>query len=320
MNTFAANPPMNYSAYRRSDGSGPALRRAALAAICLLLNACGSNKPTDARPAVIEVNTSIAVLGSGIPVPDLHGVIVNRHQVKLSFKTGGVISGIFVDAGDTVRRSQKLAEIEPTEIDAQIVAPSDGVILARIVDASTPIAPGQPVLLFSSLDKPQVVRSAITAELRRQVRKGDLASVTVDALPGTSLAGSVRSVGNVANATTGLFPIEVELRRNTAALVTGMEAQLSLIIDRGVQRVRVPLDAVFGRSDTRAWLFVVQDGVARRREVEVAFTDKTEIAIASGLYAGETVVTSSAASLNDGQRVVTSGVAPESGKSGATLQ
>src|SRR5262249_8401543 len=49
-----------------------------------------------------------------------NGVIANKDEMRLSFKVGGVIRQIAVQEGDRVRRGQKLAEIEQTEINAQV--------------------------------------------------------------------------------------------------------------------------------------------------------------------------------------------------------
>jgi len=47
-------------------------------------------------------------------------MLVNKDELKLSFKVGGVVSHIYAQEGQRVKRGQRLAEIEQAEINAQV--------------------------------------------------------------------------------------------------------------------------------------------------------------------------------------------------------
>jgi multidrug efflux pump subunit AcrA (membrane-fusion protein) len=47
-------------------------------------------------------------------------MVARKDEMRLSFKVGGIIKTLYVDEGQAVHRGQKLAEIELTEIDAQV--------------------------------------------------------------------------------------------------------------------------------------------------------------------------------------------------------
>lgn len=51
---------------------------------------------------------------------DSVGVLAAKDEYRLSFKVGGVIEQIMVEAGDRVQRGQPLAKLKPIEIDAQV--------------------------------------------------------------------------------------------------------------------------------------------------------------------------------------------------------
>ncbi|MDO1446224.1 efflux RND transporter periplasmic adaptor subunit [Rhodocytophaga aerolata] len=48
------------------------------------------------------------------------GLLASKQEVKLSFKTGGIIQSIAVDEGQTVKKGQVLASLNLTEINAQV--------------------------------------------------------------------------------------------------------------------------------------------------------------------------------------------------------
>ncbi len=58
--------------------------------------------------------------GPAVPPIDTNGVVVNKDEMRLSFKMGGVVRRIHVQEGDMVKRGARLAEIELTEVDAQV--------------------------------------------------------------------------------------------------------------------------------------------------------------------------------------------------------
>ena len=91
----------------------------ALVFITALLAGCGKNDAA-APPKVTPVRTATAVAGPAVPPIDTNGIVVTKHEMRLSFKVGGVVRKIYVQEGDTVRQGQRLAEIELTEVGAQV--------------------------------------------------------------------------------------------------------------------------------------------------------------------------------------------------------
>jgi RND family efflux transporter MFP subunit len=59
------------------------------------------------------------------------GILAPRDEIRLSFKTGGVVDRISVDAGDAVRKGQLLAVIKRAEVDAAVAQASEAVEKAR---------------------------------------------------------------------------------------------------------------------------------------------------------------------------------------------
>ena len=58
--------------------------------------------------------------GPAVPPIDTNGLVVTKHEMRLSFKMGGVVRRIYVQEGDVVKQGQRLAEIELTEVSAQV--------------------------------------------------------------------------------------------------------------------------------------------------------------------------------------------------------
>jgi RND family efflux transporter MFP subunit len=85
----------------------------------LVLAGCAESAE-ELPPAPTPVHAVEASSGPAAPTIRTSGMLANKDEFRLAFKVGGVIKRIAVNEGDQVRAGQKLAEIEQTEIQAQV--------------------------------------------------------------------------------------------------------------------------------------------------------------------------------------------------------
>lgn len=190
---------------------------------------------------------------------------------------------------------------------AVITAPTDGVVLRKLAQASETIAPGAPVLVLGSADAGYVLKASLADREVVQLALGDAAQVRFDALPGAAIEAKVTRLPAAADTRTGMFDIELALAATDPRLKSGLVARVALTpASAGAATlVRVPIAAILEGDRDRASVFVYDAGKqsVSRRAVEVAFIDGDEVALASGLDAGAQVVTDGAAYVEEGKKV-----------------
>ena len=91
---------------------------AAMAAFTMLAGCGKQAAPTAERPTPVRIQH--ASNGPSVPPIDTSGVVATKHEMRLSFKMGGVVRRIYVQEGDVVKQGQRLAEIELTEVSSQV--------------------------------------------------------------------------------------------------------------------------------------------------------------------------------------------------------
>ena len=138
-------------------------------------------------------------------------------------------------------------------------------------------------------------------------------SGTIEAIvPGErrSAPGTVTMIDNTVDAGTGMVSVRATMQNADEFLWPGtlVTARITL---REEDAVVVPSAAV-QVSQTGSFVFVVKEGKAMVRAVKVARTVGNEVALESGVEAGEIVVTDGFLQLNDGTRV-----APRQPRTGA---
>ena len=91
----------------------------ALVMLATALAGCGkSDTPVAEKPTPVRIQHASS--GPAVPPIDTSGVVATKHEMRLSFKMGGVVRRIYVQEGDVVKKGQRLAEIELTEVGAQV--------------------------------------------------------------------------------------------------------------------------------------------------------------------------------------------------------
>lgn len=124
----------------------------------------------------------------------------------------------------------------------------------------------------------------------------------VDAWPGQTNEGRVFLINPAVNPATCSFTVAALVDNPDLKLKAGSFARGELLFERNVPSLVVPLDAVLIFAGVTK-VFVVENGVARSRQVQAGRVLEGKQEILSGLKAGETVVTSGQSRLVEGRPV-----------------
>ena len=89
-----------------------------LASVIFLATGCRTHEKTVAPDEV--VNVRVEKIATGLITLPVHstGLLVSSDELKLSFKTGGIIADIFVKEGERVKKGKMLASLNLSEISA----------------------------------------------------------------------------------------------------------------------------------------------------------------------------------------------------------
>jgi biotin carboxyl carrier protein len=106
---------MTHSNHRQRRQSGVVRRRVSHAALS------GGLRQSGARSRQADAGARRArEHGPAVPPIDTNGIVVTKHEMRLSFKMGGVVRRIYVQEGDVVKKGSGSRKIELTEVGAQV--------------------------------------------------------------------------------------------------------------------------------------------------------------------------------------------------------
>lgn len=182
-----------------------------------------------------------------------------------------------------------------------IRAPWAGEIAERMIEVGDFVDVGQGVLELVQTDHLKV-RAEVAAEDARYIQAGESATLRLQALPGETFEAKIVRIGASLSSTSRTLPIEVELENPGGRLKPGMFGRLTLPRRELEDALLVPLAALVDYEDGKV-LYIVEDGVAHRRQVQPGAVIGDRVVIDGGLAAGDRVVVRGQDQIADGQQV-----------------
>ncbi len=174
-------------------------------------------------------------------------------------------------------------------------SPLTGTVVERNVTPGQSVSGDPSLVLFTvaDLDKLQVVADLYERDLDL-VKMGQVASVTVEAYPGTSFSAVLSAVGDVVDPNSRTIKVRAMVDNETHKLKPEMFARLNIDVGDTTQFIAVPREAVL-EVDGKEYVYVVQPGQQYvKRQVKAAMASSDQIRILDGLVPGERVVTKGA--------------------------
>jgi len=194
--------------------------------------------------------------------------------------------------GATAALDDALEQLESAKDGYPVVAPFDGVV------AKVNVEPGDEVnantVVIELVDSSAFEVSAIVDEIDvAQLRLGQEATVTLDAIPDLELSGNVSSITAFAQSQYGVvsYPITISLATpDDVQLLDGMSATATIEIELASNALLVPSQAIIGGTVDRAMVRVMVDGQAQPRMVTLGATDGVWTEVVTGLEEGDVVI------------------------------
>jgi len=181
--------------------------------------------------------------------------------------------------------------------DTKIKTPISGVVSARPVDFGTMIQNNTTVANVVDISKLKV-KLNVSEHDAFHIKVGGDVDVTTDVYPGVTFDGKVSTISSKAD-DAHTYPVEVVLANSSKyPLKAGMFGRVSLISVKDHESVTIPRQALVG-SAKKPQLYVVENGIARLRDIVVGAQVGTNLEVLSGLKEAETIVLSGQNNLKD---------------------
>lgn len=179
-----------------------------------------------------------------------------------------------------------------------LTAPIDGVIEAVNVKEHDFASPQNPAFVISNKNT-MTVTFGVSEGIRGTLRVGQ--KLTVDR-NGKLYDAAITEIGSMVDQTTGLFMIKSCVSTPDDSLLTGSSVKVTADTYSQADALLIPYDAVY-YDDSQPYVYVAENGTAKRKDVETGIFDMDTITVLSGLSEEDTLITSWSANLREGAEV-----------------
>ncbi|WGV62591.1 efflux RND transporter periplasmic adaptor subunit [Brevibacillus brevis] len=249
--------------------------------------------------------------GGAISQSELDSAQSEKEQIEISLQEARItldklLKGAEVNevASADANLKQAASEVElakKTLQETQLVAPFSGTVIDVTQKAGSLAQPGQSIIHL--VDGSEVkLKVDVPLDVRENYKQGDTVPVAVEGK--AKITGTITFISPVLNEETGKYLVEIAVSNKDNMLIEGMVATVEM--SRKVNGMLVPVQSV-GIKETQRFVMVVENGVLKRRDVEVGQIIGNNVEILSGLQSGNQILISGITYYAEGEVVTVKG-------------
>ncbi len=241
----------------------------------------------------------------------LNGDVASRTETSIYPDTSGKVSRILKSLGDTVRRGEVIAYVDPSRpgsayAASPVTATVAGTIIQQPYSVGDTIGTSNALAVIGSMQDLEI-RVKVSEKYSSYLKVGLPAYVSLVSAPEEHFTARIASISPVVNPASRTQEVTLVLDQQDSRIKPGMFAQVRLVIIEEKDAFVVPLEAIRSYNDDSAVFVVAADNTAYRKLVTTGVSNDNDIQIVSGLIQGDQVIV--AGSVTEGMKVRIAGTA-----------
>jgi HlyD family secretion protein len=233
----------------------------------------------------------------------------------------GAVSGYGMDSVQAAQAAAEKSKILNDQNQDQvaltrITSPMSGTvqtIAAETSNALRSLLPGDAVTAGQALftiagDNQYVVKAQVDEQDIINVHVGQAVNISGQDFPGHVIPGHVTRIDPVAQKSTDTSSTAMQVLTTIALdqsppfLKDGMSADVDILTSNIPHSIVIPNEAI-GKNGASSYVYVVQDGIAKKRTVTIGRAGDSTTQVLAGLRPGDVIVATKMPALTDGARV-----------------
>lgn len=190
--------------------------------------------------------------------------------------------------------------MDNVDLSGNVIAPISGTLATLNVSEGGFASTSLPVAVITGAEQMKITTS-VSEALVPQLSIGDEATVYVSSADQTFTA-IIKSVDRAANYQTQLYTVTLTVPAEVTGLISGASAEVTFHTNVSENTIVIPTEAILTGTDGQ-YVFVAENGNARRCTIDTGLTGSGVTEVLSGLAVGEQLITVGQAYLVDGSAV-----------------
>jgi RND family efflux transporter MFP subunit len=215
---------------------------------------------------------------------DRQSRLYEKAQIESGEKKDEVVAAMkgLTQAEINVKKAQ--LDLEKTKIRA----PFSGIIADIQASPGEHVSVGRELFTLVNISRIQVHARVLESEIGK-MQVGREVDLRFSAHPGKVFKGKVSAISPIVNPEYKTCKVFVDVENPEEELKPGMHAEVEIAAEIHKNKLLIPQDAILTRSQ-RKLLFVVEDGLAKWRYIEIGLENEEYAEVLDGVKEGEQVI------------------------------
>lgn len=221
------------------------------------------------------------------------------------FATGAVSQQALEQAQSAAKNAAIQYNAAKNQYDLQleyttVTAPISGTVESRSIEPHDHVNTSTEICTISGKEQ-LMIKFGVTEKILKNISVGDSIDIAKN---GVSYNGSIMEIGSMVNSETGLYDVKASVPSSNG-LSTGARAKVTVVMDRSLDAMTIPLAAVsYDNGTPYVYCYDEASKTAVKTVIEAGIYDSSRMEVLSGLDENSMVITSWSNELMDGEEVL----------------
>jgi len=227
----------------------------------------------------------------------------SEYERDKSIYDKGVIPASAMDA-NKMNMQTTMADYENAKLlysRTTVTSPMDGIIRRMNAKIGLQLSIGDPIAEILEIDRLKGVIGIPESDVLA-VKKLDTVGITIQALNNKKISAKVHFLSPSPETIARIYNLELEIDNRDGDIFAGMFIRADIIKKTYQNTIAVPFYSVVSRNDEQ-FVYVEEDGIARKRYVSLGIMEKWMVQITDGLRPGDRLLVEGHRDVEDNQKV-----------------
>lgn len=202
---------------------------------------------------------------------------------------------------DTAQAEMKSAQVDIDH--STIRAPFSGTITERFIEKGQNVNQSQN--LFTLVDRtPLRAKIYLPEKEVFELKLNQLVDLSLNSQSDVAFKGDISQINPSVDPKTGTVKVTIEIAKAPEQVRPGSFVDVKLVTEQHNNSLLVPKKALLEEAGEQ-YVYLITNGVAARKTVQIGFTDDQHAEVLSGVNTGDAVVVAGQGSLHDGSKTET---------------
>lgn len=227
----------------------------------------------------------------------------SEYERDKSIYDKGVIPASTLDANKTNMQTA-MADYENAKLlysRTTVTSPMDGIIRRMDAKIGLQLSIGDPIAEILEIDRLKGVIGIPESDVLA-VKKLDMVEITIQALNNKKISAKVHFLSPSPETIARIYNLELEIDNRDGDIFAGMFIRADIVKKTYQNSIAIPFYSVVSRNDEQ-FVYVEEDGIARKRYVNLGIMEKWMVQITEGLRPGDRLLVEGHRDVEDNQQV-----------------